>query len=63
VKRVLVPLAIYAAILGALVAFGWIVGSWYIALGAILIVTLLTQLVWRNWWGDRYLLDRDARGR
>jgi hypothetical protein len=60
VRRVLVPLAVYAVIVTALVLIGWMVGSWYFALGAILVVTVVAELVWRNWWGDRYLLNRDA---
>jgi hypothetical protein len=61
---VLLPLGIFALVATVLVLVAWGLDSWLIALVGIPLVAVLGELVWRNWWGDRWLrerlLDREA---
>jgi hypothetical protein len=61
-KRTLVPLAVYLAMLAVVGFVAWIVGSWWVALGGIGLVTVLAELVWWNWWGTHHWRKRDADG-
>ena len=61
---VLVPLGIFALVSAVIVLVAWLLGEWYVAFLGIPFAAVIGELVWRNWWGDRWLrerlVDRDA---
>ena len=61
----LVPVGVLALVIAVLLLIAWIFDVWVPVLIAIPGVLLVTELIWRNWWGDRWLRerfgDRDAK--
>jgi hypothetical protein len=61
---VLLALGVFAVMAAALLLLAWMLDSWLVAVLGIPLAAVVGELVWRNWWGDRWLrerlLDRDA---
>ena len=58
---VLVHLGIFALVIAALLLVAYIFDWWLPVLAfGIPLAAVLAQLVWRNWWGDRWWRDRFA---
>jgi hypothetical protein len=57
---VLVPLAVFGLVVAVLLLVAWALDLWLPMLIAIPLVAVIGELVWRNWWGDRWLRERLA---
>jgi hypothetical protein len=56
----LIPPAVLALVIALLLVIAWIFDVWLAAISFIPVVALIGLLVWRNWWGDRWLRERFA---
>jgi hypothetical protein len=58
---VLIPAAVLALVIGLMLLIAWIFDLWLPVLFAIPLVAVVAELIWRNWWGDRWSRERFAK--
>lgn len=55
---ILIPPAVLALAIALMLLIAWIFDLWLPMLFAIPLVAVIAELIWFNWWGDRWLRER-----